>query len=305
MPAFVAALLLSHRFPSPHSKLCRRRRAVTASASPVVIGLNEYSHDTSIALIEERSGELVFAASKERLTRHKHHGEDPTILIPHALSAIRSPSESLEDVCKRVHLVVANNHHFRIAPFEKRLPFQIHMRYVPPTYASKWNLIGAHLSKNEVAPNAHKIEVSHHLAHAFSAIHSAPFDRGLVLIMDGMGDSLDDWLQAQANVDAGYHTELTSAFVSDHVDFVQFPEDVMTRPGISFREAETAYTFERDGSVVKLSRVYKRWTPENAPSELDNHSFEDMYSAGALYSRVSAILFGDWNACGKVCLSLL
>ena len=33
---------------------------------------------------------------------------------------------------------------------------------------------------------------------------------------------------------------------------------------------------------------------------LHNHGFENMESLGAIYSRISSHILGDWNACGKV-----
>ena len=62
------------------------------------------------------------------------------------------------------------------------------------------------------------------------------------------------------------------------------------------REAESAYVF--DGNNV--SRAFKRWVRQRSPSELYNHGFENLESVGALYSRISSHIFGDWNACGKV-----
>ena len=51
-------------------------------------------------------------------------------------------------------------------------------------------------------------------------------------------------------------------------------------------------------------KVHKRWIQEVSPPTLYNHGFENMGSAGAVYSRVSSNIFGDWNACGKVaCVS--
>ena len=47
-------------------------------------------------------------------------------------------------------------------------------------------------------------------------------------------------------------------------------------------------------------KVHKRWIQEVSPPTLYNHGFENMGSAGAVYSRVSSNIFGDWNACGKV-----
>ena len=64
------------------------------------------------------------------------------------------------------------------------------------------------------------------------------------------------------------------------------------------REAETAYVFDRQAALLKP--VFKRWSRERSPPELYNHGFENMESLGAVYSRVSSAIFGDWNACGKV-----
>ena len=47
--------------------------------------------------------------------------------------------------------------------------------------------------------------------------------------------------------------------------------------------------------------IFKRFSQENTPPPtLYNHGFENMDSLGAVYSRSSSHIFGDWNACGKV-----
>lgn len=294
--------------------------------SNIVIGLNQYSHDASIAIVASHttdsktdSSSLIFAVSKERLSRRKHDAGDLTSVIHHAVNTLACRyNVSNSCILNAITLVVANNHHFRIAPFEKNLTFHVHARYTPKQFLSPWNLIGTSYpnlrhSKQHLAPNAKKIELSHHLAHAFSAINDAPFDNGVVVVMDGMGDALDEWLcssepRSSSSISisqSDYFTELSMRRVicEDHPKFVQFPADVFSRPGVSFREAESAYLFERqttNRAIIRLQRIFKRWTPENAPSELTNHSFEDMDSLGALYSRVSSIIFNDWNVCGKV-----
>eukprot|EP01035_Chromulina_nebulosa_P027308 gene27308-35887_t len=69
-------------------------------------------------------------------------------------------------------------------------------------------------------------------------------------------------------------------------------------PGSGYREAESAYVFDRNSCVLKP--VFKRWSRERSPPELYNHGFENMESIGAVYSRISSQILGDWNACGKV-----
>ena len=78
-----------------------------------------------------------------------------------------------------IEVVVSNNHHYRVHPFEKRLPFLQAVKYVPEDYSNELNLI----------PDAKHFELSHHLAHAWSAIGTAPFSDGLIVVMDGMGES--------------------------------------------------------------------------------------------------------------------
>lgn len=300
------------------TRTTRSKQPVVACVTPLpplIVGLNQYSHDACIAVVDAETGDLLFAQAKERLSRRKHDGGDVADLVPYALSAVAEQRGStLPNVAAAVKLVVANNHHYRIQPFEARLPFQASLNYIPTRYLSPWNLIGANVPfiTNPVSPHARKIELSHHLAHAFSALYDAPSSHGLIVVMDGMGESLDDMLRDMASPysSASYFSELTAPphICSDHPSFRQFPADVLSRPGVSFREAETAYLFKRDPdnwSAVSLQRIYKRWTPENAPSELMNHSFEDMDSVGAVYSRVSSIIFKNWNVCGKVCLKYI
>lgn len=269
-------------------------RMTMDQARPFVIGLNQYSHDAGVAMVDHYNGEILYALSKERLTRRKHDGGDVGVVVQDGLQWLAATWNTTVDalISTYVTAIVANNHHFRIRPFEARLPYQVSLNYIPSSYLSTFNLLHAQ----------HKYELSHHLAHALSGIASAPFSSGLVVVMDGMGDSLDEWLRYES--DPFYFTEISShsdqRVCVDHPTFRQFPSDVMHHPGMSYREAETVYLFKKLKNRILLSRVFKRWTPENAPSELQNHSFEEMDSVGAMYSRVSSIIFKDWNNCGKV-----
>lgn len=71
-----------------------------------------------------------------------------------------------------------NNHHFRIAPFERRVPWSVAQEHYPVSYEDEYNLL----------PRARKHELSHHLAHLWSVLPQAPFSEGLVVVMDGMGE---------------------------------------------------------------------------------------------------------------------
>ena len=113
--------------------------------------------------------------------------------------------------------------------------------------------------------------------------------------MDGMGELHSVMAQALAEEESTYHHDLRlpKADVANG-GFVQVPRKL--EPALVYREAESAYTF----SGRDVQRVFKRWVPHRSPPELYNHGFENLESLGALYSRISSHLFGDWNACGKV-----
>ncbi|CAN0263452.1 unnamed protein product, partial [Scytosiphon promiscuus] len=288
-----------------------------------------------------RDGTCLFAGEKERLTRAKHDGGDTGDLVSHALDSIGA---NLDDV----RLVVSNNHHHRVAPFEKRIPWAVAQGTYPASYASEENLL----------PGAAHAELSHHLAHAWSAAALAPFDSGLIVVMvrgatfgtgapgkepmarseaaavaaastseaEGAENGSDktapgqDQQKQRSRRDAqtppeeyyndlrlmrelgagGEMAEGTEVPGDGSPGFQQVPEELL--PHEAYREAESAYQFVRgtDGGPPTLTPIYKRWTRERSPPELFNHGFENMESMGAVYSRVSSHIFGDWNACGKV-----
>ncbi len=235
----------------------------------VVLGLNQYTHSAAACLVGA-DGEPLFAGSKERLTRKKHDGGDVAELVEHALRATGLALEDLE-------LVVANNHLFRIDAFESTLEWAQALDQYRPSYLRPHNLL----------PGVPKRELSHHLAHAWSVMPLAPFDEGLIVVADGIGST---WRELNRPGEA-YEScaGLPRAEGYQHV-----PESPEASEG--WREGESAFLFQ--GTELQL--LFKRWIREHSPTLLYNYGFENMESLGAVYSRVSSQVFGDWNACGKV-----
>jgi len=116
----------------------------------LIVGLNKYSHDASCCIVDASSGKVLFTQAKERLTRSKHAGGGVGELVNYGLQAVGA---TVGDVAT----VVSNNHHFRVLPFERRLPFANALGYTPMEYLDPSNLL----------PNAQHFELSHHLAHAW------------------------------------------------------------------------------------------------------------------------------------------
>ncbi len=254
---------------SPGTLLAGRGYLHRAVPARLVLGLNQYTHSAAACLLDE-DGQPLGMLQKERVTRKKHDGGDVAELVEHLLE---SAGARLKDVA----VVAANNHLFRIDEFHRDLAWETALYQHRESFVSPFNLL----------PGVPRVELSHHLAHAWSVLPQTPFDAGLIVVMDGMGSTLHD-LEAPG---ADYRSERKLRRAPGF-------REVRSADSTPFgwREAETAYLFQG----LQLRPVFKRWTPEPTPAFLHNYGFADMESLGAVYSRVATHVFNDWNACGKV-----
>ncbi len=146
-----------------------------------------------------------------------------------------------------------NNHHHRILPFIER--DVNHMEWeeglginggVEDGYSDEYNV----LSSVE-----DKLEMSHHLAHAYSAAAQCPFDEGMVVVMDGMGETYRTMRRAVDEEDETYVSDLTLSRKTG-VDIRFVPQDIDDKARSSYfdwREAESVYTFSKDGGRLEIT----------------------------------------------------
>ena len=239
------------------------QRSLTAMSAKLIVGVNKYSHDTSCCIIDSGTGKVVFTQAKERISNRKHDGGSAGAIVRYGLESVGA---KLQDVA----CVVSNNHHFRVLPFEQRVDFNKALNYIPSEYDDEYNLF----------PDAEKMELSHHLAHAWSVVGTAPFDQGVALVMDGMGESrkamIEDLLGLEEKSgDYMHDLKLLKSLGMEETDLFNH---LALSPASTYREAETAYLFDRNKGIIKP--VFKRWARERSPSELYNHGFENIDSIG-------------------------
>ena len=254
----------------------------------LIIGLNKYSHDASICAADAKTGKILFALSKERLTRKKHDSGNTATLLDTCLQSLNLHGENIQKV-------IMNNHHHRILPLESN---PRHLEWESALQINGGAEAGYDEPENTY-PGTPKYELSHHLAHAYSTATQAPFGKGLCIVMDGMGETFRTMQRAAEMADTTYISDLSFGISS----FQCQPEDIVQRAATSYfdwREAESVYLFSKTPTSIDIRPVFKRFTAENSPPTLYNHGFENMDSVGAVYSRASTHIFGDWNACGKV-----
>lgn len=278
---------------------------VASGASPLavsadtrlVLGVNKYSHDTTLVAADSATAQVLFGMSKERITRRKHDGGNVASLVELCLDQLNLTLDSIDKV-------VMNNHHHRILPMEQNLA---HMEWecglnvnggAEPGYDDDYNLLASAWAPED---RPQFVELSHHLAHAYSTVSQAPFESGICLVADGMGEAYRTMLHAKVTNDPTYVSDLL--FDDDEQPWACVPANLPQLAATSpydYREAESLYTFRKTNSSIDVRPIWKRFTAENSPPALYNHGFENMDSVGGVYSRASSTIFGDWNACGKV-----
>jgi carbamoyltransferase len=218
-----------------------------------VLGINAYDHDVSACLL--RDGAIAFAINKERITREKHDTGFYQDVVDYCL---RAEGIRLDDV----DLVVRNCYVLPVEDLEVRMVSQD-----VPEIMDEEERIQAAKNPLFLSKSPKVVTVSHHLAHAYSAFAACPFDEGVVMVVDGVGN---------------YRSDLTEpGLPADNVSPLA-------------RESESYYRFEG----AKLETLKKVWL-DPVRGFLSDEFFY-MPGLGALYSRVSSYVFADWNKCGEV-----
>src|SRR5215813_1000452 len=151
----------------------------------IILGLNCFHGDSSAALI--RDGQLVAAAEEERFRRIKHWAGFPSQAITFCLA---KGGITLSDVDH-----VAINQDSR-ANLVGKLHYILAQRPDLRLMWSRWKnrqardnvacLLGQGVFEGAFEGPVHAVE--HHAAHLSSAFHVSPFERAVVVSVDGFGD---------------------------------------------------------------------------------------------------------------------
>lgn len=161
-----------------------------------------------------------------------------------------------------VDLIVRNCYILPVSEMEERLVYFDAPGFLPEFERGDASRHPLYLSKSDKV-----VTISHHLAHAYSAFAVSPFDEGVVMIVDGVGS---------------YRSDVTESFPA---------ADAATPLA---RESESYYKFK--GSTLEcLKKVFME--PDRG---FLSDEFYNMPGLGALYSRASTYIFGDWNKCGEL-----
>ena len=210
---------------------------------PIYVLGTGLSHDGSACLLKD--GKIVVAIEKERITRKKHQGYNDDLTIKYCLDA-----EGIE--LKDVDLVVQCG--------DSSL-------YAKGFHSINGGMYGQRFVQNvEAGPRI--VNLSHHLAHAYNAVGTSPFDEMAVLVIDGRGQEMKDCMDLEG---------IVVPAVADELRHLYFEKD-------SFYEY-------KDG---KLTPLYKDFSTL-ASVELNLSMFPNMMtdSIGEMYEKASSYCLGE------------
>ena len=156
-----------------------------------ILGISAYYHDSAAALIKD--GQIVAAAQEERFCRKKHYAGFPSQAIQYCLSEAGIRLDQLDNIVfyekpfLKFERLLETYHAF--AP----LGFSSFLKAMPVWLKEK--LFQKRLLLQELSALAPDADLSskllfseHHLSHAASAFYPSPFDKALILTMDGTGE---------------------------------------------------------------------------------------------------------------------
>ncbi len=148
------------------------------------LGISCYYHDSAVAIVDD--SKIKFAIQEERLSRRKHDRRFPALAIAHGLQACGVPINDLASIVfyedpqlklSRLWDQVIGCWPRSRRIFEQDIPRFVHQKL--PIDAQIRNYMGFQGN----------IEYSeHHRSHAASAFFTSPFERAVVLTLDGVGE---------------------------------------------------------------------------------------------------------------------
>jgi carbamoyltransferase len=211
---------------------------------PVYILGTGLSHDGSACLMKD--GKILVAIEKERITRKKHDGGNDSAAMRYCLDAA---GIDFGDVT-----LLVQNANFGM--FE---------------YGSGW------LSGDRGLPKELPIvTISHHLAHAYGAFGTSPFDEADVAVIDGCGSSFDDCMDLGA---------------------AEIPERPVGEMTPLWNEKDSHYR-AGDSSFTTLYKDFSPWGYGSKDYPL--HPPTTRHSIGGVYAAASYYAFRGLEDAGKL-----
>jgi carbamoyltransferase len=220
-----------------------------------VLGLSAYYHDSAAALVVD--GRPVAAAQEERFTRRKHDARFPANALRYCLDEGKVALGDLDAVVFYEKPFIKFERLLETYLSTAPRGFRQFLAAMPLWLREKLfqkDLILGELRRIDPAFDGERLRFcEHHLSHAASAYYPSPFDRALVLTLDGVGE----WATTSVALGRGADLEV--------VKELRFPHSL----GLLY-SAFTYYAgFKVNSGEYKLMGLAPYGEPRFAPLILD------------------------------------
>ena len=155
-----------------------------------ILGISAFFHDSSAALILD--GEIVSAVQEERFTRIKHDSSFPINSINYILKEEKIDLGEIDKIIffekpflkfERLIETYIHNVPKGFSSFKKAIPIWIKEKlFQKKIIVENLKLISKNFDENNL------LFCEHHLSHAASAFYPSPFDKAIILTIDGVGE---------------------------------------------------------------------------------------------------------------------
>jgi len=220
------------------------------------VGMNKFGHHASATLLSaDKNGYRFEILLKERLTRKKYDA-----------GSIHGP---LAQIAKKIDFPKAL--FFENSAFDNPLVMEKRWDSRIPYFQILQHLkIGA--SSANLNPSVSF--VTHHLCHAYAALAVSPFEKSLIVVLDGRGN-------------------FNGSFPPEHPEKKEFPV-LNSVTGHLELSTECCTVYFQNGPV--LTPVHKDWQA----SELSFGLAGASYGLGRMYGTAARYIFGSFNDAGKL-----
>jgi carbamoyltransferase len=221
-------------------------------------GINIGKHDSSICFIPKSNNSVdTEVLLSERIVKIKHKGLPPIQAL---------------NFCKvfNKNILQINSTNIAMNCFGKSA--KLYESEIATNQYRELIRIGEH-EKFSTLYNSEIQLIPHHKAHAYSVLAACPFEKSIIIVIDGSGSEY----QAFDDNDS----ELK---INDTHKYLEGTE----------RETLTVYLQDHE----KIVPVYKEWTEQDNEDNKDNKGTS--HNLGIIFEIASKIIFGKWFHAGKV-----
>ena len=155
-----------------------------------ILGISSFYHDSAVALIN--NGEIISAVQEERFTRIKHDASFPINSIKFVLNYSNITLDDIDYVVfydkpflkfERLTETYLANVPKGFLSFQKSMPIWLKEKLFLKTIIFRLlKKISKNFDKNKL------LFSEHHFSHAASAFYPSPFEKAVVLTLDGVGE---------------------------------------------------------------------------------------------------------------------